>query len=293
MSEGKKPQLNRLPFWFADAMLLLTAGILFTSSGRAMGLWEMVAIVGCVALGAWLSILPVLREYEVEVQLAETDHLADTMAKLKDLDVLADRISAATGQWQGVQDRATQTAELARGIVDRLTREAESFAVVVSKTADGEKQTLKLEADKLRRAEGDWLQAVGRVMDHVFALHLAALKSGQPGVIEQIERFHAACRDALRRVGFVPIVAAPDEPFDPRKHQVAEGSRPADGAKIDETVAAGYLYQGQLLRPIIVKVAGTGSVENAPADAANEGADREGGSSETAGGTGESGANAS
>lgn len=254
MSEGKTPQLNRMPFWFADAVLLLTAGVLVAVGGRPLRFWEMLAIVACVGLGAWLAVLPALKSYEVAVKAAETDHLAETVAKLKDLDVLADRIGAATGQWQSVQDRATRTAEAAREVVERLAREAEVFATAVSRTADGEKQTLKLEVDKLRRAEGDWLQSVGRVMDHVFALHLAAVRSGQPGVLEQIERFHAACRDALRRVGFVPIVAAPEEGFDSRKHQVAEGARPPEGTKIDETVAAGYLYQGQLLRPIIVKV---------------------------------------
>ncbi len=268
MSEGKTPQLNRLPFWFADATLLLTAAFLALSSRQSVGAWEMLAIVACVGLGGWLAVLPVLREYDAMVEAAETGQLAATMDKLRDLDVLADRIAAATGQWQSVQDRATQAAETSRGVVDRLAREAETFASAVSRTADGEKQTLKLEVDKLRRAEGEWLQAVGRVMDHVFALHLAALKSAQPGVSEQIDRFHAACRDALRRVGFIPIVAAPDELFDPRKHQVADGPRPADGARIDETVAAGYLYQGQILRPVIVRVAGSASSGASDAGAA-------------------------
>lgn len=293
MSEGKTPQLSRMPFWFADATLLLTAGLLVMSAGRALGLWEMLAVVGCVALGAWLAVLPVLKEYDVAVRLAETDHLASTMAKLKDLDVLAERIAAATGQWQAVQDRATQTAELSRGMVDRLTREAESLASVVSRTSDGEKQTLKLEVDKLRRAEGDWLQSVGRVMDHVFALHVAALKSGQPGVMDQIERFHAACREALRRVGFVPVVASPDEVFDPRKHQVAEGQRPPEGAKIDETVAPGYLFQGQMLRPIIVKVMQPGGVSGPQALAGGEETGAADGPSGTSGEPVEPGANAS
>ncbi|MGE3313008.1 MAG: hypothetical protein AB7O66_23820 [Limisphaerales bacterium] len=255
MSEGNTPRLNRLPFWFADGTLLVTAAFLALNSKAALGAWEMLAIVVCVGLGGWLAVLPVLKEYEVTVEAAETDQLAATMEKLTDLDVLADRIAAATSQWQGVQDRAAQTAESARGVVDRLAREAEAFATAVSRSADAEKQTLKLEVDKLRRAEGEWLQAVGRVMDHVFALHLAAVKSAQPAVAEQIDRFHAACRDALRRVGFIPVVAAPDELFDPRKHQVADGPRPAEGARIDETVAAGYLYQGQVLRPVIVRVA--------------------------------------
>lgn len=271
MSEGKTPQLNRLPFWFADAMLLLTAGMLVTVGGRPMRFWEMVAVVVCVGLGGWLAVLPVLKEYDASLKRNETDTLAATMAKLRDLDTVADRIASATGHWQGVQDRAAQTADMARGVVDRLAREAESFAMAVSKTADGEKQTLKLEAEKLRRAEGDWLQTVGRLMDHVFALHLAAVRSQQPGVIEQIDRFHAACRDALRRVGFVPIVAAPEEPFDPRKHQVAEGPRPPEGARIHETVAAGYLFQGQLLRPIIVRVVSADTAGEKATDAVSAG----------------------
>ncbi len=282
MSEGKDPRLNRLPFWFADAMLLLTAGALVAVGGRPMRFWEMIAVVACVALGGWLSVLPALREYEATVKLVETDHLEQTMAKLRDLDVVADRIAGATSQWQGVQERAAQTAEQARGVVDRLAREAESFAMAVSRTADGEKQTLKLELEKLRRAESEWLQAVGRVMDHIFALHLAAVRSGQPGVAEQIDRFHGACREALRRVGFVPIVAAPDEPFDPRKHQVAEGPRPPEGSKIEETVGAGYLYQGQLLRPIIVKISRPPGVSEASeAGAPNAGTGEVGGVPET------------
>ena len=94
MSEGKTPQLSRLPFWFADAMLLLTAGLLVMSSGRALGLWEMLAIVGCVALGGWLAVLPVLKEYDVAVKWAETDQLATTVAKLKDVDLLAEQPAA-------------------------------------------------------------------------------------------------------------------------------------------------------------------------------------------------------
>lgn len=248
------PRLNKLPFWFADATLLAAASVLVAVGGRPLKLWEMVAVVVCVALGGWLAVMPFLKEYEAAVKLSETDGLARTMEKLSQLDVVAERITAATSQWQGVQERATQTADQAKSVVDRLAREAESFAVAVSRTADTERQKLKLEVDKMRRAEGEWLQAVGRIMDHVFALHVAAVRSGQPALAEQIDRFHAACREALRKVGFLPVVAAPDESFDPRRHQVADGSHPSEGTRIDETVAPGFVFQGQMIRPIIVKI---------------------------------------
>jgi len=271
MSEpnSNPPSLNKLPFWFADAMLLAAAATLVGVGARPLRVWEMVAVTVCVALGGWLAVLPFLKEYELSARFAETNRLAETTAKLRDLELLADRIAGATGQWQTVQESAGRTAELARGIVDRLAREAESFAGAVSRTADGDKQTLKLEVEKLRRAETEWLQAVGRVMDHIHALHVAAVKSGQPNLVAQMERFHGACREALRRVGFTALAASPDEPFDPRKHQTADGARPPEGARVDETLAPGYVYQGHLLRPIIVKLVTPGE-SGAPATSPGE-----------------------
>ena len=261
------PKINKVPFWIADAVLIGTAVALVAYGPRPLSALQMGLVVACAALGGWLAAMPFLREYHGAVQLAETDRLEETTAKLGQLEAVADRIAHATSEWQGIQDRARQTATTAQDVVDRLSREAETFATAVSRAADGDKQTLKLEVEKLRKGETEWLQSVGRLMDHVFALHIAALRSGQQGVIEQIERFHAACREALRRVGFVPIVATPDEPFDPRKHQAVDGSRPGEGAKVDETVALGFLYQGRLLRPIGVTIVGEGS---AAADAAGQ-----------------------
>ncbi len=261
MSEAMTPRLNKVPFWFADAMLVAAAAALVAFGSRPLQLWEVVAVAACAGFGAWLACLPFLKEYEASVKFTETGHLVDTMARLDQLDGVAERIAAATGQWQSVQDRAGQTAELAKGVVDRLAREAESFAGVVQRTADGERQTLKLEVEKLRRVEGDWVQAVGRIMDHVFALHVAAVRTGQHGLVEQIDRFHSACREALRRVGFMPIVAAPDEPFDPRKHQLPEPGDVPEGALVDETVAPGFVFQGRLLRPVVVRIAAAGSTK--------------------------------
>ncbi len=256
MSDTPPPRLNKAPFWIADALLLGTAVVLVALGSRPLSVWEGVSVAACVGLGGWLAVLPFLREYEASLKWAETDRLAQTGERLQQLEVVAERIAGATAQWQGVQESARQTAEAAKGVAERLARDAETFAGAVSRTSDGEKQTLKLEVDKLRRAEGGWLQAVGRMMDHIFALHVAAVRSGQPSVVEQLDRFHAACREALRRVGFVPVVAAPDEPLDPRKHQPVDGSRPQPGARVHETVAPGYVYQGQWIRPVVVKVAG-------------------------------------
>jgi len=74
-------------------------------------------------------------------------------------------------------------------------------------------QHLELETAKLRRAEGDWLQVTVRILDHVFALYVAAARSGQPRLAEQIAAFQNACRDAARRVGLVAHAGALERPM--------------------------------------------------------------------------------
>lgn len=253
VTDTAAPRLTKLPFWLADAALLAVAAAVVAYGARPLRPWEAVAAVVAVALGAWLAVLPFLREYEVAARVAGQLELTEAIAKLGEVEGLAERVSGATQLWQSIQDRAQQTAQTSREVVERLARESEAFASAVSRTADGEKQTLKLEVEKLHRAEGEWLGAVGRIMDHTFALHAAAVRSQHPGLAEQIDRFHQACRESLRRVGFLSITAAPDEPFDPRKHQPAEGAAPAAGAVVTETVAPGFVYQGKLLRPVVVR----------------------------------------
>jgi hypothetical protein len=57
------------------------------------------------------------------------------------------------------------------------------------------KNHLRLEIEKLRRGEGEWLQVMVRVLDHVQALHLAGQRSGQRNLIEQLTHFQNSCRD--------------------------------------------------------------------------------------------------
>jgi molecular chaperone GrpE (heat shock protein) len=95
------------------------------------------------------------------------------------------------------------------------------------------------------------------MLDHVYALRQGAVLSGKPALIEQITHFQNACRDAARRIGLVPFVAGPEEVFDERRHCVADSKTAAPGAHISETVATGYTFQGQLLRPALVRLSET------------------------------------
>ena len=70
-----------------------------------------------------------------------------------------------------------------------MAAEVREFSEFMQKMNDSEKAALRLEIEKFRRGEGEWLQVLVRILDHVFLLHAAAARSGQPKLAEQIAQF--------------------------------------------------------------------------------------------------------
>ena len=272
MREQLEPGLAKWPFFLGDAFLLGAAYFVYWESRLPMGPWQIGFVVLCVAGGAYLSIMPFLLEYRFAVRLAETRGLTTALEQLKRLEAVAGQINGATGQWQAVQEQSGKVAALAQGIAERMGAEAKAFTQFMERANDGERAALRLEVEKLRRTENEWLQVLVRVMDHVYALQLGAQRSGQPKLIEQLGSFQNACREAARRVGLTPFVAAAAEPFDNQRHQLVDGNgAPHPGARVAETVATGYTFQGRMLRPAIVRLESNGSGSASHADLADQG----------------------
>lgn len=256
------PELKvpKWPFFLADAFMLGLAYFLFYYQAKLpLTRWEVVACAVCVTLAALLGILPYLLEYRAVIKygalikLIETSSLCAATEKIQNLESCVAQIGAATDHLQTAQAQADKTAGLANDITERMAQEVKDFTAFMQKANDGEKATLRLEAEKLRRAEGEWLNVLVFTLDHIFALNKAAERSGQENLIKQLSHFQNSCRDAARRVGLVPLVAAPGEVFDPQRHQLAEGET-ATGAPIAEVVACGYSFQGKPVRPVLVKL---------------------------------------
>ena len=247
------PKLAKWPFVFADAALLGVAWLIFWQSRAPMTVWDAFFCAACVALGALLCVTPFLCEYRAAMKLTEADRLTNAVLQLENIEIIGRQITNATANWQTAHEHATKTVEASREIAEGIATEARTFTEFMKKANDAEKNHLRLEVDKLRRAENEWLQILVRILDHIFALYQAAARSGQGNLLEQLGRFQNACRDVARRVGLVPFVAIPGEAFDTKVHQLAEAdSAPAAEARIADTLATGYSFQGQLVRPALV-----------------------------------------
>lgn len=254
MHDALPPPLPKWPFYLSDAILLAAAGFITWQGTLPLGRWEILGSLVCVTLGAAVAVLPFVLEYRALARMTEAATLAAGLAQIKEAQTIATRITAATDNWLAVQEQSGKTVAAAREIADRMAAEVREFTEFLRKANDSEKATLRLEVEKLRRSEADWLQVLVHIFDHVYALHSAGVRSGQPRLIEQLTQFQDACRDAARRIGLAPFVVAAGEPFDPQRHQTLDGQPPAAPAVVAETVATGFTFQGRLLRPALVKL---------------------------------------
>ena len=264
MSEHSQPSIPKWPFFLGDALLLGLAWFVHSQSKVPLPSFAITAVCTCVALGALFAVLPFILEYRLTLKLAEADSLTTAVAQIKNLENIAAQINLATGLWQTVQTHSGKTVTAAKEIGDRMTTEAKAFADFMQKANDTEKGTLRLEVEKLRRTEADWVQVVVRMLDHTFALHTAAARSGKTTLTEQLGQFQNALRDSARRVGLTPFTATVGDLFDTAKHQVTETEKPGSDATVRETLATGYTLRGQLIRPALVALATTPVEDTTP-----------------------------
>jgi molecular chaperone GrpE (heat shock protein) len=258
MNEASDWKIAKWPFLLFAAALLIVAAILACRPAHAITQTEIILATASVALGALLGCLPFILEYRATKKLIEVNAVSTVAEQLQDLKKYSAQIAAATDQWALVQDAtkgsAEKTAAGAHEIAERMAAEIREFNEFQAKLNDSEKAALRLEVEKLRRTEGEWMQVVVRILDHIFALHNAAARSGQPELAEQIAHFQNACRDAARRVGLTPFVAEPDEKFDAQKHRAHGVENPPAEAVAAETLAPGLTFQGRLIRPALVRL---------------------------------------
>ena len=272
MNDVTNWKVPKWPFLLADALLLFFAYYYILHAALPVHHWEIAA--GCVALGAVLGVAPFYLDYRAMGKVIEVNALGAVAEKIQNLEKISEQINSATNHWAVIQGtvsaEAGKSTAAARAIADKMTEEARRFSEFMVKMNDNEKAALRLEVEKLHRAEGEWLQILVRLLDHVFALHTGAVRTGDQRFIEPIANFQQACHETVRRLGLTPFVAAPDEPFNAERHQAAgKPEKIPDGALVAETIGTGYTFQGKLLRPALVRLRENQTLETKPAPAEN------------------------
>lgn len=268
MSKSSAPKIEKWPFIVGDVALLMMAWLVYYHSEAGFDGLEAFWCFACVAAGAWIMVLPFLREFQAQADLTEAKELAASVEKISSVDAVAKQIESATEQWLHVEDRANEINAASREIAGKINAEAREFTEFLQKANDTEKNHLRLEVDKLNRAQGEWVKVVTGMLDHVFALNQAGRQSGQDKLVRQLNNFQAACRDVARRVGVITHEPKPEEDFDAGKHQLRDPeAEPEDGVKIIGIAAQGLSHQGQLLRKTVVVIEGEEELGQSPPDA--------------------------
>lgn len=274
MSERVAPKPAFLPFVLGDLLLLAIAGGIAYQSPHPLSPALIALVLAAAAIGAWLLVTPFILQYRAQLQIADAESFGSAVTQMEHLQKIQAAITGATAMWQNVQLESARTVNTAKEVADGMAHEAKTFMEFMQKANDSEKAALRVDVDKRQRMELEWLQVTVRILDHVFALNQAAVQSGQPGLIENLNQFQFACRDAARRVGLAVVEVQPGEAFNPEIHQLPDGAPAPADAKVGRVLAIGYTWQGRLLRPVVVTLSDAVSMtlpQPAEAAAAPEG----------------------
>jgi molecular chaperone GrpE (heat shock protein) len=267
MNEVPDWKVPKWPFLLGNLLLLAIAAIVIHVAHHPISLTEEILAAAAVALGAILGCVPFYLDYRATGRMIDVNAMTTVAEQMHNLKVYSAQIAAATEQWARVQEvtkgHSEKSVTAAGEIAERMATEIREFNEFQVKLNDTEKGALRLEVEKYRRSEGEWLQVVARILDHIFALYTAAVRSGQPELAEQIGSFQNACRDAARRVGLTPFGVEPNEKFDAKRHRVQGAEKPEDGVPVAGLLAPGMTYQGRLIRHALVRL--DGEKEAAPA----------------------------
>lgn len=260
------PKMQKWPFFIGDLLALVACYVIYNMGGETFETGKALACVACVVFGAIFAAYPFIQEYRLDARFAEADQLAQVTEFMGRLEKVKSGVTIATAHLETAQDFSEKTVESSREIAERMTEEAKAFADFMAKANDTEKAHLQLEVDKLKQAEGEWLKTLVTILDETHRIFRAAAQSANPRVAEQLGKFQMACRGTANRVGLVAYEAEFGEPFNAERHVLPDPNAQApEEARVGATIAPGYTFQRQLVRPAQVELQGAAAPSAGPA----------------------------
>ncbi len=242
------------PFLLADIIFIgLGYWISTLIQGEAQS-WQVISILACAFLGAGFAVAPFYFEYRAESKAVEIAQLTSVVKEVSKIEAVAAQIAEASNSWGAIQDASAQTAKLADEIATGIAATVKDHDEFMAAANTEQLATLKLEAEKLRRTESDWVNTLVNVLDLVYRLEQSALASGKEQFIETMALFQRQCRESARRVGLVAFEAELGTAFVSEEHNLPDDEPGREGAVVAETRLPGYRLQGRLVRKPLVRL---------------------------------------
>jgi len=197
----------KLPAWIfiaTDAALIAAAAYVASNSPQPLPANAMFAIVGLVALGAIVGLVPLVAVYERRKNEALDDRQRALEALARTVSTSAEQISIAAGGLHEIAEAAQRSARQAEQLPHKLQEKIAEFQAQLATEVDAEKEELARELLALRESESERLEAVSQriakstaewtKLEAAFQQHLAAaqealakLSAGTAGAVTQAQ----------------------------------------------------------------------------------------------------------
>jgi molecular chaperone GrpE len=186
-----------------------------------------------------------------------------------------DVISSPPGDAQDSPENLAAAAEEVAAQLAKVQAERDELRnSLLRLQADFDNFRRRMSRDRQEEAAKQKASILESLLPVIDAFERAFAEDADPAHAESRRGFQLIYRQILETLGRMGLqrIAARGELFDPQLHQAAErveNSDVPDGTILEE-LHSGYVFQGRVLRPSMVRVAVTPSAETTELPAANE-----------------------
>ena len=179
---------SSLPTWLfiaTDVALIGAAAFIAFRSAQPLSSGAMLAIVGCVSLGAIVGLVPLVARFERQKNEALDDRQRALEALARTVSSSAEQISIATGSLNEIAELSQKNLRHAEHLPHKLQEKIAEFQSHLAETNDAEKEELEKELTELRASESERLEVIATkiaksaadwaTLESASAQHLAAV----------------------------------------------------------------------------------------------------------------------
>ncbi len=170
------PQLPKLPFLLGDAALLATATFIASTSPHPLATTPLLAIVGCVGLGAIIGVVPFLTDYARKQDEALDERQRTLEALAATVTTSAEQIGIAATGLHEITELVHKNLRAADQLPHKLQEKIGEFTAQLTNARADETEELEKSLAELRASESERLAATAEKISKT-AADLAKLEA--------------------------------------------------------------------------------------------------------------------